>query len=165
MLAIRLAKIVCIAAIALDIALVAFGNLSDYKTNFAYVAEVLDMDELSPASSIHWRAITSPALHHVSYLLIIVAEIVIAALCAFGALTMARRLRAKGPIFHAAKRVAIIGLALGFLLYEGGFIAIGGEWFGMWQAHNFDAVGSAFRIAATMLGTLIFVALKDEDLL
>ena len=47
---------------------------------------------------------------------------------------MARQLRAKAPPFQHAKSMAVAGLTLGFLLYEGGFVAVGGEWFGMWQA-------------------------------
>jgi predicted small integral membrane protein len=164
MLAIRLAKIVCVATLAIYVALVAFGNLSDYGTNFTFVVQVLGMGNLPPASHIHWRAVTSPLLYHASYNLIIAAEIVIAAMSALGALSMARRLRAKSLIFHEAKRWAVAGLALGFVLYEGGFIAIGGEWFGMWEVRDLNAVQSAFRVAMTMLGTLIFVAQKDEDL-
>jgi predicted small integral membrane protein len=76
---------------------------------------------------------------------------------------MARQLRAKTPLFQDAKNKAVAGLTLGFLLYEGGFVAVGGEWFGMWQARDFDAVQSAFRVLMTMLGVLIFVTLKDED--
>lgn len=164
MLAIRLAKVSCVAAIGFYVALVALGNLTDYWTNFAFVTEVLDMNEVPATSGIHWRAITSPALHHMGYILIILTEITTAALCTFGALAMARQVRAKAQPFQHAKSMAIVGLTLGFLLYEGGFVAMGGEWFGMWQARNFDAVQSAFRILMTMLGVLIFVSLKDEEL-
>lgn len=164
MLAIRLAKISCAAAIAFYVALVALGNVSDYWTNFAFVTEVLDMDALPAGSPIRWRAITAPALHHAGYILIIATEIATAALCALGAIAMARQVRAKAQPFQAAKSMAVAGLTLGFLLFEGGFVAVGGEWFGMWQARDVDAVPSAFRILMTMLGVLIFVSLKDEDL-
>ena len=164
MLAIRLAKIACVAAIAFYVALVALGNVSDYWTNFAFVKEVLDMDEVPAASRIHWRAVTSPVLHHAGYILIIATEIITAALCALGAIAMARRLQAKAQPFHSAKSIAVAGLTLGFLLYEGGFMTVGGEWFAMWQARDLDAVASAFRVLTTMLGVLIFVSLKDEDL-
>ncbi|MGA7383406.1 MAG: DUF2165 domain-containing protein [Methylocella sp.] len=164
MLAIRLAKISCAAAIGFYAALVAFGNISDYWTNFAFVTEVLDMDDVPPASRIRWRAVTSPVLHHAGYILIIAAEIGTAALCGLGAIAMARQVRAKALPFQVAKNKAVAGLTLGFLLYEGGFVAIGGEWFGMWQARDLDAVQSAFRVLMTMLGVLIFVSLKDEDL-
>lgn len=163
-LALRLAKLFCVAAIGLNVALVAFGNLSDYWTNFRFVAEVLDMDDVPASSSIHWRAITAPLLHHASYIAIIGTELAVAALCIGGAVAMARQLRAKAPFFQSAKSMAVAGLTLGFLLYEGGFVAIGGEWFGMWQARDFDAVQSAFRTLMTMLGVLIFISLKDEDI-
>ena len=54
-------------------------------------------------------------------------------------------------------------LALGFLLYDGGFVAVAGEWFGMWQSASHAAGPSAFQILITMMGFLIFVALKDEE--
>jgi len=162
-LAIRLAKIFCVAVIGFYVALVAFGNLTDYWTNFGFVTEVLDMDDVPAASRIHWRAVTSPILHHASYILIIATEIAISALCLSGAFSMVRRVRAKTPQFQAAKGKAIAGLTLGFLLYEGGFVAVGGEWFGMWQARDFDAVQSAFRTLMAMLGVLIFVSLTDEE--
>jgi predicted small integral membrane protein len=164
-LAIRLAKISCVAAIAFYVALVAFGNVSHYWTNFAFVKEVLDMDDVPTTSHIRWRAVTSPVLHHAGYIVIIGTEIATAALCALGAIAMARQVLAKTQPFQAAKSKAVAGLTLGFLLYEGGFVAIGGEWFGMWQARDLDAVQSAFRVLMTMLGVLIFVSLKDEDLL
>ncbi len=164
MLVIRLAKICCVAAIGFYVALVAFGNITDYWTNFAFVTQVLDMEEVPAASHTHWRAVRSPALHHAGYILIITTEVVTAALCVLGALAMARQIGAKAQPFQNAKKMAVAGLTLGFLLYEGGFVAVGGEWFGMWQARSLDAVPSAFRILMTMLGVLIFVSLKDEDL-
>lgn len=163
MLAIRLAKIVCVGAVAFHVALVAFNNVTDYGTNFAAVADVLAMDQVEASSNIRWRAVTSPILHHAGYNLIIFTEIIVALLCAASAFGMARRLRAKAHAFRAAKAKAILGLAIGILLYEGGFVAVGGEWFAMWQADTFDAVQSAFRITVTMLGVLIFVALEDGD--
>lgn len=164
MLAIRLAKIACVAAMAFYVALVALGNVSDYWTNFAFVTHVLDMDQIFAGSDIRWRAITSPILHHAFYILIIATEIVVAALTWLGAVAMLRRLRDKAHAFHDAKNLAVAGLTLGFLLYEGGFVTIGGEWFGMWQAQASDGVPSAFRVLMTMLGVLIFVSLKDEEL-
>ena len=54
MLTLRLAKIACVAALALYAAVVAFGNVADYWTNFAFVTHVLDMDQLPKESSIRW---------------------------------------------------------------------------------------------------------------
>src|SRR3954452_10922819 len=63
------------------VSLVAFGNLTDYDTNFAFVQHVLTMDTTFPSSTIRYRAITNPALHHAAYALIIATEILTAALC------------------------------------------------------------------------------------
>lgn len=164
MLAIRLAKIVVVGAIALYMALVVFNNVTDYWTNFVYVEGVLDIAQISPKSTIRWRAVTSPRLHHAAFVSIIVAEFFVALLTAAGVLAMARAMKASATLFQQAKSKAVAGLALGFLLYEGGFVAVAGEWFGMWQSPTYDAVPSAFRILATMLGVLIFVTLKDEEL-
>jgi predicted small integral membrane protein len=160
----RLAKITCVAAVALYIALVSFGNVTDYWTNFAFVTNVLDMNDVQDGAAIRWRAATSPGLHQLAYLAIIVTETAVAALTWAGVFTMLRARKSSAQTFRRAKNWAIIGLALGFLLFEGGFIAIGGEWFGMWRApSNADAVPSAFRIAVTMLGVLIYVSLEDGD--
>ena len=45
-----------------------------------------------------------------------------------------------------------------------GFIAIGGEWFGMWMSQQWNGLPSAFRYLTMTLGVLIFVALPDPDI-
>ncbi|HLQ94163.1 MAG TPA: DUF2165 family protein, partial [Xanthobacteraceae bacterium] len=50
MLAIRAAKAVMVAAVALFATLVAFGNVTDYHTNFEFVQHVLSMDSVFPSS-------------------------------------------------------------------------------------------------------------------
>jgi predicted small integral membrane protein len=163
-LVLRLAKIACVAAVGFFVALVAFNNITDYWTNFGFVGHVLAMDEVTGQTNIRWRALPWPILHHAAYITIILTELVIASLCAAGAIAMARKVNGKAPAFRAAKAKAILGLAIGIVLYEAGFVAVGGEWLAMWQAQNFDAVQSSFRIVVTMLGVLILLALPDEDL-
>ncbi len=98
MIAIRAAKIALVAAVALFATLVAFGNLTDYGTNYAFVQHVLSMDTIFPSSQIGYRAVTSSALHHVAYGIIIAAEAATALLCWVGAIALLRRLRADaGP--------------------------------------------------------------------
>jgi len=46
MIIVRAAKIAMIAAIALFATLVAFGNITDYGTNLAFVQHVLSMDTI-----------------------------------------------------------------------------------------------------------------------
>jgi predicted small integral membrane protein len=164
MIAIRAAKVALVAAIALFASLVAFGNLIDYDTNFVFVQHVLSMDTIYPSSTIKHRAITSPGLHHAAYAVIIVAEAATAVLCWIGAVVLVRHIHAGAAMFNRMKAFAIIGLTLGFLVWQVGFMSIGGEWFGMWQSQQWNGVPSAFRFLMTIIAVLIFVAVPDQDL-
>jgi predicted small integral membrane protein len=164
MIAMRAAKIAMVAAIALFASLVAFGNMTDYGTNFAFVQHVLSMDTIFPNSAISYRAITHPSLHHAAYAVIIAAEAATAALCWIGAFRLLRRIRSDAGTFNRAKTFAVTGLTLGFLLWQVGFMSIGGEWFGMWMSGQWNGVPSAFRILITIIAVLIFLAMPDDDL-
>jgi predicted small integral membrane protein len=144
-------------------ALVSFGNITDYGSNFAFVQHVLRMDTVFPDSAIRYRAMQLPALHHIAYGAIIFLETVIAVLCGVGGVVMLRNLRAPAVRFNRNKHVAMAGLALGFLLWQVGFMSIGGEWFGMWMSSQWNGVGSAFRIFVTFILVMIFVAMPDRD--
>jgi predicted small integral membrane protein len=163
MLVLRASKTMAVAVIALLVSLVAFGNLTDYDTNFAFVQHVLLMDTTFPSSTIRYRAITNPVLHHAAYALIIAAEVLTAALCWMGALQLLRHIGDTGQGFNRAKRTAIAGLTVGFLLWQVGFLAIGGEWFGMWMSQQWNGIPSAFRYLVMTLGVLIFLSLPDHD--
>jgi predicted small integral membrane protein len=164
MLAIRIAKAALVAAVALLASLVSFGNLTDYGTNFAFVQHVLSMDTIYPFSTIRYRAITNPALHHVAYAVIIAVEIIIAILCWIGVILLARRIFSDAALFNRAKTFAIVGLTGGFLLWQVGFMSIGGEWFGMWQSQQWNGLPSAFRFLMIFVAVLIFVAMPDQNL-
>jgi predicted small integral membrane protein len=164
MIAVRAAKVTMVAAVALFASLAAFGNVTDYGTNLAFVQHVLAMDTIFPESTIRWRAVTSPGLQLAAYLLIIAAEALMAVLCWIGALALLRRLHAGARAFNRAKGCAVAGLTLGFLLWQLGFMTIGGEWFGMWQSQQWNGVPSAFRFTAVILAVLIFVAMPDEEI-
>jgi predicted small integral membrane protein len=164
MIVIRAAKVVMVAAIALFASLVAFGNVTDYGTNFVFVQHVLSMDTIFPGSHIGYRAITSPVLHHLAYALIIAAEALAAVLCWIGAVSLLRALRADAAGFQRAKTFAVLGLTLGFLTWQVGFMTIGGEWFGMWQSAQWNGVPSAFRFVMVIVAVLIFVVLRDDEI-
>src|SRR5258708_33665845 len=100
MIAIRAAKVALVAAIALFASLVTFGNLTDYNINFAFVQHVLSMDTIFSFSTIKYRAITDPTLHHAAYAVIIAAEAAIAVLCWIGAVMVLHQLRADDRAFN-----------------------------------------------------------------
>lgn len=164
MLVMRLSKISFVAAIALFATLVAFGNITDYGTNFAFVQHVLLMDTIFPDATIAYRSIGNPALHHAAYILIIAAETATAILCWIGAFFMLSNAGNAAAAFNRAKSWAIAGLSVGFLVWQVGFMTIGGEWFGMWMSDSWNGIDSAFRFFITIIAVLIYVALRDGEL-
>lgn len=161
---VRLSKILLLATIALWIALVAFGNLTDYGSNWPFVQHVLAMDTIFPHADIRYRAIHSPLLQRGAYALIIAIEALAAALCWWGTWRLWRARRASAAAFHRAKRVAVLGLAVGVVLWLGGFVAVGGEWFGMWMSSQWNGIQSAFRFALVLLAMLIWLGQRDDEL-
>ena len=163
MLATRLVKTAMVGSCAVFALLVAFNNLVDYGSNYAFVRHTLGMDTTFPGNALKARAITSPVVASIAYWMIIVAEALTGLLLALGALRLALAVRASAADFNAAKTAVVLGVGLGFLLWFTGFMVIGGEWFGMWQSQQWNGVPSAFRFAMTIIAVLIFVALPEQD--
>ncbi|WP_114239795.1 DUF2165 family protein [Dyella sp. C9] len=160
----RLSRILLMAAIALWVSLVAFGNLTDYGSNWPFVQHVLAMDTIFPGAGIHYRAISSPWLQHVAYALIIATETLAALLCWLGAWRLWRARAGSGAAFHRAKRMSVLGLTVGLMLWLGGFIAIGGEWFGMWMSTQWNGLESAFRFVVVLLVALVCLGQREGEL-
>ncbi|MFJ4006433.1 DUF2165 domain-containing protein [Streptomyces sp. NPDC090023] len=135
-----LAATVLTGVLALYIALVAIGNITDFGTNQQYVRHVLAMDTTFKDDHLMWRAITSTALQDTAYVAIIVWETAAAAVLVWGTWLWARRDNAR------ARRFSTYGLLMLILLFGAGFIAIGGEWFAMWQSKTWNGVDAATRV-------------------
>lgn len=161
---IRFSKILFVAAIALFASLVAFGNITDYGSNFAFVHHVMLMDTIFPDSTIKYRAIDSVVLHHIFYIIIITLETLTAVLCWCGAWRMLRKVKEPGATFNRAKNVSIAGLTLGFLVWQVAFMSVGGEWFGMWMSSTWNGVPDAYRFFTTIILVLIYLVQKDSDI-
>jgi predicted small integral membrane protein len=159
MIIVRLSKIALVAAVALFFTLVAFGNITDYNSNWQFVQHVLSMDTTFPDSSLHWRAITDPTAQTAGYWLIIATEIVIAILLWAGALRLLGSITSLD--FNLVKSIAVAGLALGLLEYAVGFVALGGEWFAMWQSQIWNGQTKAFEFIAMIAAVLIILLLPD----
>jgi predicted small integral membrane protein len=160
----RLTKIAMSASLALFALLVAFGNVTDYGSNFAFVRHVLSMDTTFPDSALRWRAIANPMLWHVAYWLIILGETLTCAAYTIGTVALLGNLRGSGAAFNRSKRYVYVATGLGFLVWFLGFMVIGGEWFAMWQSPAWNGQEAAFRCYAALLGVGIFIALDDRDL-
>lgn len=158
----RWSKIVLVFSIALFSTLVVFNNLTDYGSNFVFVSHVLSMDTTFPENNGMWRAITSPIIHHAAYVVIIITELIIALLCWIRVVRLYQA-RESFVRFNQEKRLAIAGLTLGILLWFTGFIAIGGEWFLMWQSEIWNGQEAAFRLAALIGIFLLYLVMPDSE--
>jgi predicted small integral membrane protein len=162
-LAIRLLKTAMAASAALFALLVTLNNLVDYGSNYEFVRHTLSMDTTFPGNALKGRAITSPALWTAAYWAIILTEAAVGIMLALGAIRLAMALRADARIFNAAKTLALVGVGLGFLLWFTGFMAVGGEWFAMWQSKIWNGQEPAFRFYMTLLAVGIFINQPDGE--
>jgi predicted small integral membrane protein len=134
------------ASFAAYFSLVAFTNITDYRTNFGFVQHVMCMDTIPVDKSIHWRAICNPAAHHFLYGLIIVWEASAGVLCMAGAIMACKSVR-KERDFRVRLSPAVLGLWCGLLLWVFAFLTVGGEWFLMWRSTQWSGETTAFRMA------------------
>lgn len=161
MVLIRLCKIALVATIAVFFSLVAFGNVTDYGTNWAFVQYVLAMDTIFPDSTLRWRAITDERLQTAAYVVIIATQAAVALVLWAGVVRMLAALRAPG--FRRALTTAVLGLTLGLLLYGAGFVVIGGEWFAMWQSKTWNGQSTAFAFIGWISAVLILLLLPEQE--
>ena len=128
------------ATVGRYIALVALGNITDFDSNQQFVRHVLAMDTTFKDDDLMWRAITSKGLADAAYVAIIAWETVAALVLVAGTWLWARR------DLERARRVSTYGLLMLMLLFGAGFIAIGGEWFAMWQSDDWNGLDAATRV-------------------
>ncbi|MFF4607100.1 DUF2165 domain-containing protein [Streptomyces sp. NPDC001339] len=138
-----LAATLLTGTVALYIALVAFGNITDFDTNQQFVRHVLAMDTTFRDPDLMWRAITSRPLQDAVYVAIIAWETAAALVLILATVLWALGLRRGG--LARARRVSTLGLLMILVLFGAGFLAIGGEWFSMWQSKNWNGVEAAAR--------------------
>jgi predicted small integral membrane protein len=148
--------------VALITSLIVFNNVTDYGSNYQFVSHVLSMDTTFPDNRGLWRRIEAPGLHHAAYILIILAQVAIAAASWISGTRMWAA-AADAQLFVKRKQLAIAALTGGVVLYVGGFLAIGGEWFLMWQSRTWNAQQSAAMFATVFAVTLIFVGQGSSD--
>lgn len=161
MTAVRICKMLLLAAIAFFFTLVAFNNLTDFDSNYQFVRHVLMMDSTFPGNHGMGRAIHAPWVHLAFYLGIIAWEIVNAGLSWWGSVCLLRALRSPQPEFQRAKLVGVVALTSGMLQWFVAFLCIGAEWFLMWQSKLWNGQDAAFRMFAVE-GLVLLILLFPE---
>jgi predicted small integral membrane protein len=114
------------------------------------------MDTTFKDDDLMWRAITNTGLQNAAYVAIIVWETLAALVLVYGTWLWARR------DFARARSVSTYGLLMLLLLFGAGFIAIGGEWFSMWQSKTWNGLDAALRVFVFAGVSLVVVLLSDR---
>lgn len=160
MTTIRLCQILFVFLIGAFAALVTLNNLRDPQSNLRFVQHLMSMDTIFPDSRLATRAIHAAWLQRLFFGLIVAIEGATALLCCAGALVLGATIGASTDEFHAAKALAFAGLGLGFALWFGGFMVIGGQWFASWQSKQWNGRESAFMFYAAI--GLVFLILLHK---
>jgi len=160
---VRTAKILLVSAVALYYTVVVFNNITDYNSNYLFVYHVLSMDSTLPGNQGMWRAVHSSFAYHSFYASIICWEALTAALTWTGAGLLLRKLRAPAITFNLSKRVSVVALTLGLLMWLVAFLTVGAEWFLMWQSKTWNGQEAAFRMFTVVGIILIFVVMPEVE--
>jgi len=121
-------KVLVVAGLAGYLTLFVINNVTDPRTNAAAIPRMMSMRDLEAdpplGSGVLWRAIDSPAVHRLAYVLVIAVQAVGAIL-----LWWAAGLLAWGPL-TAGLAVANLGLLVFVALFFGFLLT--GLWFSYW---------------------------------
>ncbi|MBZ5712877.1 DUF2165 domain-containing protein [Nannocystis pusilla] len=147
--------------VALYMSLVALGNIADPDTNEAFVRHVLAMDTTFQDEDLMWRAITDETIQDIAYVGIIAWELLTAVVLIAATVAWGRALRT--GLFGRPRRLATVGLLMLEILFVGGFITIGGEWFAMWQSKTWNGIEPAFHNATIGGFALVLIHLLPEQ--
>lgn len=158
----RMILAVLTAITALHMGLITLGNISDYDTNRAFVEHVLAMDTTFGSLNTRWRAITDPRLITATYLAIIGWEFLITIVLAIAFLGWLRAMVIRRGVVVACQ-LSIAGWLMQIILYGGGFITVGGEWFQMWQSSEWNGMQAALRnFLIASIGLLLAHLFRSE---
>lgn len=163
------AALVVVGINMLYMLLVAIGNITDFGTNQDFVRHVLAMDTTNfgqPAGQgldpdVMWRAITNPTVADIAYILVIIWESLTALVLLAATVVFIKSLG--GQSYDRARRLATAGLLMILLLFMGGFITIGGEWFQMWRSVSWNGLDPAFRNSVLAAFGLVLLHLPSRQ--
>lgn len=129
--------------------LVAFGNISDFG---AMPSTTLDDDMM-------WRAITNETLQNIPYAGIFRWELATAGVLLAAAVSW---IGERDGGYRLARALSAYGLVMALLLFVGGFIVIGGEWFQMWRSASWNGLEPAFRNSVLAMLGLVLIHLPSS---
>ncbi|MCM6772284.1 DUF2165 domain-containing protein [Nocardia sp. CDC159] len=159
----RMAVTVLAAITGLYYLIVAITNITDTDTNRRGVTAVLGMRQTLHHPSVDWHAITNGTVVWVVYILIVIWELLIALVLLSAAVAWVRTLTGR-PAQALATKLSSLGWIMAIVLFLGGFLTIGGEWFRMWANKEVNASAAALQNFLIASVGLILLNLPDRDL-
>jgi predicted small integral membrane protein len=160
----RALKILMTGGVAILCALITAGNIHDPDANLIFVKHILSMDTIAANSPMADHAVTTQPLWRTMFWLMVAGEGLTATLFLWGTFELFGARTHKARLFHEAKRFVFAGVGCAFLIWFVGFLAVGGEWFAMWQSQVWNGQQAAFRIFMSILLVSMFVVLPDCEL-
>ncbi len=158
----RLCQIALLSSVAVFFTLVVLNNVTDFDSNYQFVHHVLAMDATFPGNHGLWRALRLPTVQLIAYLGIIAWESLNMCLLWSGAFMLLRARSLPAQEFYEAKRVGILALTAGLLLWMVAFLCIGGEYFLMWQSKLWNGQEAASRMFSVEAFILILLILPES---
>ena len=147
--------------------LVAFGNITDYSSNEPFVRAVVGMSDGFSGKGITdpdltWRRVSESWIQTGVYWLIIAWEVLTGLVLAWATVAWVRALRSRSS-FTVPRGLSTLGWLMGVLLFFGGFLTVGGEWWAMWQNSTFNGQEPAFRNSLLALAGILLAQLPSPD--
>ena len=160
---IRRSKLMCVLLFTLLVTLEVLGNIPHLDSVIARVYQIFALDSVFPASAALHAAIDGNYLAVISYLFILLLEIVTMVTCWVGSFMMWRALRLPARQFNRSKHFAILGITLGLLTWSVAYILFGEKWFNLITYDALGANSAPFRFLVIMLLLLIYLVIKDKE--
>jgi len=140
--------------------LVAIANILNFNANYQFVQHTLTMNSMFNASAVEYRTIINPTSHLISYVVIIIAELLAGTFGLIGGIIMAKNINKED--FSQGQVFFLFGGTIATALWYLGFAVNGGEWFSMW-ANQWNGQIKAYTFATFILVSMIYVLIPTPE--
>jgi predicted small integral membrane protein len=164
-MAIRYSKILLVLFVGLQGWLYVAGNLANWEQGLAAISYVIGMHGHAVYPIHIFPPLTGTGWAVLAFLVILCGEFSVGALSLWGCWKLWTQRKANPAAFHAAKTPAMLGAAMGLVVWFGFFVVIGGALFQMWQTQVGEgSFRGAFIYAITSGMVLLFLQHPEPEL-